>query len=1322
MKMKNLTMVLLLACFVGFYPYLVSGAFAVEKDSAVNAHTKSGINALKKDLSAQIAKGTVDEAYGKLPLYFIKNNGQMDKKVKFYTRNGGHTIFFTEGGIYFSLIQTQKLQESSGDTETSKTSAVKSEILKLSFFNAKKESRITAGDLQKGVFNYFIGNDPAKWRTDIPTYGALVYEEIYKDIDIKFYGNNRRLEYDVIVKPGGDPKSVKLFYEGTKGLNVNTLGELEIALGNGTLTQKTPYLYQEIDGKKVPVKGAFKLIDRTSFGFEVASYDKKLPLIIDPVIEYSRYIGGDYYERIHAIDIDNAGNAYITGYTDSPNFRGMTHDPQQYYNDMFVAKLNPEGAFLYCTVLGGRGYDQGSALKYRERGESIAVDSAGNAHITGVVPSCASCDNPAYNWPHFPTTATAFQDTHSDGYADAFYAVISSSGGLLYSSFLGGDSINYGYGIAVDTDDNAYITGQTWSTDLPTTSSVIQPDISGGSDTFVLKINFDPTDIASTSVAFLTYLGGSSSDAGNDIAVDSSRNVYITGETSSTDFPGVSTSSIQPDKNGASDAFVIKLNTSGTSIAYSTYIGSVFADYGLAIAVDNAESAYITGYININSEDPPDVVPHGFPLLNPIQDQLFGWAEAFATKINPAGDELVYSSFLGGSGYDIGRSIAVDSSQTVYVTGGTGSADFPIVSPIDGHDEILKRDEGYHVGDAFITRINAAGDNFLYSTFFGGDGTSTTGSDIATGIAVDNDGNAYVAGYSNSSCFPAVPIEPDFEPRCQAKPSTYPLWDLFVAKISDSGTSPSEPEISVSPMAHDFDNIAVGNASTHQVTINNFGTEALDISGISMVTGADYSVAAGGTNACGSLSPTIAASGSCTVEVTFSPQSVTNNITDMLRITSNDADEQTVDVSFTGDGTSVAAPEIDVSPMELNFNDVVVNSPSSPLQVIISNTGESDLIISEIFMESDLSTDTDGYGFSVETGSGLNACSSLSPTIAGGSGCSVEVTFTPLEVANGITDNLIIYSNDFDESSLQVLLTGNGTAGPSPNISVSPLIIDFGEVVEGEASDLMEITISSIGSEALNVLHMDLTNPQIFILDVNGGSNPCTVSNPVIAVGENCTVGVTFMPSVVEDDLVDMLTITLDHPDEPSASVTLSGNGVAAPVGNSPPLSPKLVFPPDEKQDLKTDLTFEWQPATDPDGDPVSYDLYYCEDSDPFNNCTSVEVASLKEKVGEILHAGFFSYGRGLILFGVVFAAGFRNRNEMAFLSAMIILTGTLVIACGNNNDHDKIIGNVGTIPNTNITHTATGLSAGTIYYWGVASKDNDGGETHSAVFEFTTE
>ncbi len=746
-------------CVIATFFLLIvgSGFFAHHKGTepvAANLQTRAGEISSKSDHAADSAKALrVQESYGKLPLSFIENQGQSDDAVKFLERGHGHSVFFTPDGVVFAFQKAKKDDKEAG-----------APVMKLAPLGMNKDVHVMPEDRQQGIVNYFIGNDPAKWRTSIPTYGAVLYKEAYPGVDIKFYGNNRQIEYDIIVKPGVDPSQVNFRYSGVANAIVNAAGDLAITLADGReLMQKKPLIYQETDGKRLPLEGGF-VIETTksasalvnpdivseeaareeitqqpgsiefTCGFKIASYDSSKKLIIDPVLVYSTYLGGSGGDSAAAIAVDSSGNAYVTGYTESsdfpvvnpiyPNLRGLSN--------AFITKINSSGtALIYSTYLGGSGGQSGG-----DSGAAIAVDSSGNAYVTGITYST-----------DFPVKTPLYPNLR--GSHNAFVTKINASGtALVYSTYLGGSNYDDGCGIAVDGTGNAYVTGSTWSSDFPAQNPLYPNLRSYYGNAFITKINS-----SGTALIYSTYLGGSYGDYGYAIAVDGSGNAYVTGETVSSDFPVENP--LFPNLQGYSDAFVTKINSSGTALVYSTYLGgSSGNDSGFAIAVDASGNACVTGYTS--SSD--------FPVKNPLSPNLQGHSDAFVTKINSSGTALVYSTYLGGSGDEAGRAIAVDSSGNAYVTGYTSSSDFPVVNPIYPN---LRE-----ANNAFVTKMNASGTALVYSTYLGG-----SVYDVGQAIAVGGMGNAYVTGYTFSSDFPVQnPIYPN------------PLGggDAFVTKIADS--------------------------------------------------------------------------------------------------------------------------------------------------------------------------------------------------------------------------------------------------------------------------------------------------------------------------------------------------------------------------------------------------------------------------------------------------------------------------------------------------------------------------------------------------------
>jgi len=675
------------------------------------------------------AQARAKVAYGQLDLSFEANHGQTDEQVHFLARGAGYTLFLTSAEAVFVLQNSdcglRNQDNSRAATEFDKRRSendphseicnLPSNVLRMRLEGATSHAGAQGLDQLPGSVNYFIGDDSTKWRSNIPAFRRVHYTGVYPGVDLVYYGNQQHLEYDFIVKPGADWQQVSLDFEGADAVEIETAtGDLLLKAGAQTVRQRKPFVYQETGGTRREVESSYTLKAGGKVGFHVGAYDRAKPLVIDPVLLYSTYLGGSNFDVGRDIAVDSAGNAYVSGQTTSISF--PTANAIQPANagsiDAFVTKLNASGtAFIYSTYLGGSSGDFSFG---------IALDSAGNAYLTG---EASSIDFPTVN---------PIQTNQVD--SDAFVTKLNVSGtALIYSTYLGGGDVETGQSIAVDPAGNAYVTGQTISTNFPTVNPLQtnQP----GQDAFVTKLN-----ASGSAFIYSTYLGGSGpadSDIGFGIAADSAGNAYVTGQTSSDDFP--TANAIQPAKAVAIDAFVTKLNTSGSALIYSTYLGGNNNETARAIAVDSAGSAYVTG--RTTSTD--------FPTENPFQtDQVE--IDSFVTKLSVSGTEFAYSTYLGGSDLDVGLGVAVDSAGNAYLSGLTNSTDFP---PTAGPVQTDQPNT-----DAYVAKLNASGTALLYSTYLGG-----SGSDSCEGLAVDSTGNIYVAGQTNSTDFPTVnPIQSTF--------------------------------------------------------------------------------------------------------------------------------------------------------------------------------------------------------------------------------------------------------------------------------------------------------------------------------------------------------------------------------------------------------------------------------------------------------------------------------------------------------------------------------------------------------------------------------
>jgi hypothetical protein len=704
---------------------------------------------------AVATQARISEVYGKLPLQFEANQGQTDARVKFVSRNSNYNLFLTSIEAVLTLnkpvVGSARKHGEFVPRHTLKNLGRPAEqqrdVLRIKLIGANANADVVGQDELPGKSNYFIGNDPAKWRTNISNYRKVQYRNLYEGVDLVYYGDQHQLEYDFVVAPHADPAKIRLSFKGALRIQLDAEGNLILRTRGGSVSQRRPSVYQELDGGKEQIAGGYKLLNQHEVAFKVGDYDRSKPLVIDPVLAYSTYLGGGADESGMGMAVDADGNAYVSGSTSSVDFPATTafSPPPSVgglINDAFVAKLNPSGtALVYAAYLGGSNFDEATR---------IAVDSSENVYVTG---DTTSVD--------FPTTPGAYRRVFSSGnasYPDAFVTKLNATGSaLVYSTYLGGLFDDVAFSIALDSAGQAYVTGGTDSFNFPVTSGVVQPGLAGefldaAVDAFLTKVNADGSGLV-----YSTFLGGADEDFSNGIAVDSAGNACVTGITLSTDFPIFN--AIQPTFGGGvnhflsppSDAFVTKLNANGSAFIYSTYLGGSDNDGGLDVAADPFGSAYVTG-ATLSTNFP--TTPGAFDRTcgtdgqcNPTQD-LFGGptSDSFVTKLNASGSGLLYSTYLGGSSDDVAQGIAVDSSEHAYVTGLTSSDDFPTTP-----DALSAADNGFFDNDAFATKLNPSGSALDYSTLI-----ASSGNEEGTGIALDPLGNIYCTGNVTSSSFPTT--------------------------------------------------------------------------------------------------------------------------------------------------------------------------------------------------------------------------------------------------------------------------------------------------------------------------------------------------------------------------------------------------------------------------------------------------------------------------------------------------------------------------------------------------------------------------------------
>jgi len=598
-----------------------------------------------------------------------------------------------------------------------------------------------------GRRNYIVRNDSSKWQTDVPTFSRVTYPDLYPGIDLTFYGTQKEFEYDFVVKPGGDTSAIHLRIQGARP-RITAGGDLILKRGHAELIQRRPVIYQEIDGQRKLIDGHFSPVGSREVSISIGKYDHSQPLVIDPTLVYSSYLGGSGDDSGSSIATDSSGNLYIAGTTASTNF--PTHAPafassNKGLTDIFVTKIDPTGStVIYSTYIGGSGVD---------RGDGVAVDTNGNAYVVGRVdPTSAD----------FPTTAGSFGPTYHGGDFDGIVFKLNAQGnGLVYSGFLGGEENDSTEGVAVDAAGVAYVTGGTKSNAFPTTVNAYQGQRAGDTDAYLTKINS-----AGTGLLYSSFIGGSGTDRGSGVVVDGNGIAYVAGYGASPDFP--TQDPFQTGFGGSFDAFIAKFDTNASginSLVFSTYLGGSGDDKAFGIAADaGVNNIYVVGQTSSNN----------FPVLNPVQASSGGSFDAFIAKVSSSGTKI-FATYFGGSGDDRATGVAVNATG-VYLTGFTSSTNLPTVAPLQPNNA-----GGY---DAFVAKLNSAGSLFLYSTYLGGAANENFVAAVTSTnpIAVDSS-NAYITGYTASSNLPVVSPSQNASAGGQ---------DAFVARIADvaPGTNP----------------------------------------------------------------------------------------------------------------------------------------------------------------------------------------------------------------------------------------------------------------------------------------------------------------------------------------------------------------------------------------------------------------------------------------------------------------------------------------------------------------------------------------------------
>jgi alpha-tubulin suppressor-like RCC1 family protein len=1015
---------------------------------AAFAESPAGKTLLGRTQESEVAPSTpafasivnLQSDFGKLPLSFEANEGQTAPSVQFLSRGPGYTLFLAGGTTVLSLQKPVSQAKFGADPFTSPDrnsftagtllapplfltepgmslagfianvqSPAAGDVIQMKLVGANLHARASGLNPLPGRTNYLTGRDPAKWRTGVPNFARVKYEEIYPGINLVYYGSaSQQLEYDFVLQPGADPGAIQLELEGgvsnvfptglkkdseSPKLDVLANGDLRIQMNGNEVLFHSPVAYQPGDADETgaqkdraaraatPVAAQYVLLAGNRVGFALGKYDPARALVIDPTLVYSTYLGPVNYQGVLKLAVNSSGELYIAGSTPSAAFPVVGPLPApnnalQGTQDAFVAKMNSTGtALVFSTFLGGTGVD--TAL-------GLALDSSLDVFVSGTT---ASSD--------FPVTG-GYQ-TSLTGTSAGFLAKLKPDGSaILYSTYIGG-GIGYGNGaraVAVDSLGFAYVTGSTTSSSFPTTSGAYQSALNGSQNAFVAK--FDTTKTAANSLVYSTLLGGSGYDSGWGMGVDSSQNAVITGETNSTNFPTTSGAFQNSMGNAYTSAFVTKLNSTATALVYSTYLAgpdqsgfTTSQAYNIPqdLAVDSLGNAYAVGYTS----------SYDFPLHNQVKGtcQTACTWDGYVAKFDPSGANI-YSTYFGGSTFmgngDYGGQIfgvAADLTGNAYITGGTDTDVLPLETPLQS---TIGGGLTVTIANAnttsFVAELNPTG-GLAFSTYLGG-----SGADQGSGIAVDGQGNIYVAGTTNSADFPV--IAGDYL-------TTLGQSSSYVSKI---GTG-SAPAISVSPPVVTFGAQADGTTSAAQnVLVHDLSSTAVSVSSVSL-SGAypgDFQYAN-----CAGQAP---AGGACAIPVTFTP-TIIGPETAILTITASGANGSPSMITLSGIGASNGIPTITPN-TSINLGNANVGSPTQPQVVTLTNSGTGTL-----------------GGISITFGTGIlvsaNDCTSM---LAAGANCMFTISAVPTSI--GYFFAQITIGNDSAKGTQYINVTATGVQAPLP--------------------------------------------------------------------------------------------------------------------------------------------------------------------------------------------------------------------------------------------------------------------------------------------------
>ncbi len=973
-----------------------------------------GAKAIKQILAASNARSNFNASLQNLPLSFERNEGQADTAVQYLARGGNFTLFLKPAEATLALPR----RPSASFTLKKRPLSNTVDLLNLQLRGSNGDVEIKPLDPLIGKVNYLGKKYPHGGLTNISTFAKIEYENVYPGINLAYRGTQRQLEYDFIVAPGADPQAIRMHFSGAKSLHLDSAGDLLVKTAAEELIEHRPVIYQWGDKGREEIIGNYRLDAKKEVQFAVGRYDHSRALIIDPTIMYASFFSplgssntDDDVTVTNGVTVDSMGEAYVTGSTGTNLNEGAANQACELTTGFvecgyaFVTKFNASGtATIYQTLIADAS------------GKAIAVDSAGNVYVAG---SAA---------PGFVATSSGFQQSSGGGTctggqsppgtlscSDAFVAVLDTIGSTTtYATYLGGNGNDSAAGVAVDSMGAIYITGQAGGTNFPTTSGAFQTSFNsanGAGATFVAKI--DPTKTGAASLIYSTLIGGgegsgsasggnaneaSDEDMGTGIGVDASGAAYVTGITYNSDL--ATSGAFQSTQPEAQSPYVAKLNSSGTSLEWATYLGGSNTsgcpgDVATGIAVDSSGNSYVTG--QATTSDFP-VTPGAF------QARLNSSADAFVAKLNSTGTGLIYSTLLGGSvrgeiaGHTLtpqirkaylrgslfhrlvrsygnaataaspgclaqgAAAITIDSSGNAFITGFSDTGDFPI-----GNVSLKPMSSGE---EPFIAEINPTGQSLIFSTYFFGQ--------FLTGIALDGSGGIYVSGDGG-------------DPNLANVPGIQSDSPIFAAKVDLDVPGPA---VLLVPQSLSFGTVATGTSSPPQTAIlKNVGNGPLDIANVTI---------SGGVTQTNNCSASLSAGASCTFNV------VNTGSPGQIAVTDNAADSPQVLSIFEGESNSLAS----LSASSLSFGNQAVGVTSAAQVITLASIGNANLDISSITASGDFAeTNNCGTALAVSTT------------------CQINVTFTPTSAASA-SGTLVVTDNSSNSATQKVALSGSGGSVP----------------------------------------------------------------------------------------------------------------------------------------------------------------------------------------------------------------------------------------------------------------------------------------------------